>query len=204
MSLPRIQSSPLARAAVVALLALAAIAVLAPAQPAAAAGLSFQLDPQATRVTFGFGATLHSVEGKIRAVGGTFRYDPENASASGDMTLDMTSAETGNSRRDRKMHEKILESDRFPRAVFHLQRVSGNFRREGDSDVLLHGVLDFHGTSHMIDLPVTAHVRGAEVTADGEMTIPYVDWGLRDPSFFILRVEKEVKVDVHAVGKLTG
>jgi hypothetical protein len=36
------------------------------AASAAAQTLTFDLDPQATRVTFGFGATLHSVDGTIR------------------------------------------------------------------------------------------------------------------------------------------
>lgn len=192
-------------AALVPLLAAAwVVAVVAPTPARAAGPQVFTLDAQATRVTFGFGATLHSVVGSLRVVEGAVRFDPESGQASGDIVLDMTTASTGNSRRDRKMHEKILETGRYPRAVYHVERVSGTFRPEGASDLLLRGVLDFHGVSQRLDLPATARVEGERVTATGKVTIPYVEWGLRDPSFFLLRVGKQVRVEVQAVGRVTG
>lgn len=182
---------------------LAAMTALATPAPAAGERLVLVLDPQATRINFGFGATFHDVEGHLRIVEGRIELDTESPPASGQVVLDMTSATTGNGRRDRKMHEKILESDKYPRAVLHVERVSGSFRREGTSEVLLHGTLDFHGAQHMIDLPASARTEGGRVTATGKITIPYIDWGLRDPSFFLLRVAKEVEVEVEAVGHLS-
>ncbi|HEX9943749.1 MAG TPA: YceI family protein [Thermoanaerobaculia bacterium] len=174
------------------------------AAPLAAETLTFELDPAATRIEFTFGATLHTVNGSLRARQGTVQVDTGSGAASGWIVLDATSAQTGNSRRDRKMHEKILESRRFPDIVFDVQRVSGRLNRVGRSELQVHGTLDFHGDRRPFALPVVAATEGDQVTATGTVTVPYVEWGLRDPSFFLLRVEKEVRVTVKAAGRLTG
>ena len=87
-----------------------AFAILTP--PLAAETWTFTLDPAATEVRFTLGATLHVVSGSLRAREGRIVLDPETGEASGRIVLDATSAETGNRRRDDKMHEKILESAR--------------------------------------------------------------------------------------------
>jgi polyisoprenoid-binding protein YceI len=181
------------------------LALLLPlAARAGAQTLTFDLDPQATQVTFGFGATLHSVKGTLKVPAGKIQLDVATGKASGEIVLDMASASTGNSRRDKKMREKILETARYPQAVLHVERVDGELHREGRSELQLHGTLDFHGTSHPVALPTVALAKGDRVTATGVLSIPYVQWGLKDPSFFILRVEKEVKVQVRAVGRVSG
>jgi len=180
------------------------LAALSLASVLSAETLTFELDPAATTVEFTFGATLHTVDGSLRARQGTLRLDTETGAASGRVVLDATSAQTGNPRRDSKMHEKILESGRYPDILFDVQRVSGRVNRVGHSELELHGTLDFHGTLHPIALPVVATSDGSKVTATGTLVIPYVEWGLKDPSFLFLRVEKEVRVTVKAVGRITG
>jgi polyisoprenoid-binding protein YceI len=180
------------------------VAVCSLASVLSAENLTFELDPKATLITFTFGATLHTVQGTLQAKQGMVKIDTETGAASGWIVMDATSARTGNNRRDRKMHEKILESRRFPDIVFDVQRVSGNIHRTGSSDLQLHGYLDFHGDRRLVELPVVATADGNRVTATGNLLIPYVQWGLRDPSFLLLRVEKEVRVTVKAVGRLAG
>ena len=46
-------------------------------------------------------------------------------------------------------------------------------------------------------------VSNGHVTADVHFVVPYVEWGLKDPSTFILRVSKKVDITVHAVGTLS-
>jgi polyisoprenoid-binding protein YceI len=174
------------------------------ALPLSAATFTFELDPAATKVDFTFGATLHTVDGSMRAREGRVRIDPDTHEASGRFVLDATSAQTGVSRRDRKMHEKILESQRYPDIVFEPQRFSGELNPVGRSQLELHGMLEMHGTKRPIDMTVVATSDGTQVKGSGMMIVPYLDWGLKDPSFFLLRVEKEVRVTIHAVGRLSG
>ena len=179
------------------------LAVLSFPLPLAAETLTFELDPAATSVQLTFGATLHTVNGSLKAESGTVQVDSETGKASGWIVLDATSAETGNPRRDHKMHEKILESRRYPDIVFSVERISGALQRAGRSEVQLHGGLEMHGTSRPIALPATVLVEGDRVRATAYLTVPYLEWGLKDPSFFILRVAKEVRLVIKAAGRLS-
>jgi polyisoprenoid-binding protein YceI len=173
-------------------------------RPLAAEPLTFTLDPASSTLEIGFGATLHSVAGSLRVKEGKVTFDPATGQASGRIVIDATSATTGVGRRDKKMHEKILESPKFPEMVFTVERVSGTLNRAGRSDIELHGTLDMHGVQRPMDLVVIARAAGDKISAVGRVTLPYRDWGMADPSFFILRVEKQVHVVVKASGRLSA
>jgi polyisoprenoid-binding protein YceI len=186
-------------------IALCTVSALALASVLSAEPVTFKLDPTATTIEFTFGATLHRVDGTLRAKEGTINIDPEAGTASGRIVIDATSAKTGNARRDRKMHAKILESQRYPEMVFEIERLSGKLNPIGQSEIELHGTLEMHGTRRPIALPVTVMtIDGKTVTGTGTLILSYLKWGLADPSFFILRVEKEVRVTVKAAGKISG
>jgi hypothetical protein len=52
-------------------------------------------------------------------------------------------------------------------------------------------------------VPMQIHIDGASLTAKTHFSIPYVKWGLKDPSIFILKVAKEVDIDLALVGSLS-
>jgi polyisoprenoid-binding protein YceI len=174
------------------------------AVPLAAAPRLLELDGARTAIEVRFGATLQTVRGTLGPVAGTIEFDDQSGNpARGEVVIDLLEARTGVGRRDRKMHEKILETPRYPRAVFEVERLDlPSPLHEGRNTVQLHGTVDFHGSRHPLSLPAVVTVRGDEVTATGTTTVPYVDWGLRDPSYLLLRVAKEVRVDVRAAGLL--
>lgn len=177
-----------------------ALTILAP--PLAAETWTFELDPAATQVRFTLGATLHVVRGSLRAREGRIVLDPESGAASGRIVLDATSAETGNRRRDGKMHEKVLESARYPDIVFTVARVSGSLRPAGRSDLQLHGTLTMHGVERPLDFLASADAADGRVRASGDFRFPYPEWGMVDPSFLVLRVADEVGIEIDAVGRL--
>lgn len=182
------------------------VALCLPLSPLALAAetLTFELDPAASRAELSFNATLHTVDGTLRTKSGQVRIDTETGTAQGRLVLDATSADTGNSRRDGKMHEKILESGQFPEIVFEVERISGALNRPGRSDILLHGTIEMHGVRKPGVLPANVLIEGDRVEATARLTVPYMEWGLADPSFFVLRVAKEVRVVIHAVGRLVA
>jgi polyisoprenoid-binding protein YceI len=183
----------------------ALLLALAFAPPVAAERLALDLDPAHSSASVRFGATFHSVSGFLGPAHGRIAFDTRTGDADGDVVLAFDDARTGNSRRDSKMHHKILQTDLYPLATFHVERV--NLPRplhQGRNDLQLVGRLDFHGTTRPFALPASADLAGDRVTASAEVEVPYIAWGLADPSFLFLRVAKVVTVEITAAGALSG
>ena len=43
-----------------------------------------------------------------------------------------------------------------------------------------------------------------QVTAEAMFTVPYVEWGMKNPSNFLLKVNDRVEIEIEAVGRLNG
>ena len=150
--------------------------------------LLLKLSPDKTSLTFTVNATVHAIEGLLALDSGEIRFDPDTGTASGQVTIDLRRAGTGNRLRDREMHASVLETERYPVAIFRPQRIIGSLAPSGLSDLVLAGFLSLHGVDHSLTLPVRARVAGNTVSAETTFEIPYVAWGLRNPSLLFLRV----------------
>lgn len=180
--------------------AVLAAAVLLGCSASVAAERIVKLRPDKTAVSFRLGATAHTVEGTLTMRAGEIRFDAATGAASGEIVIDLAGAKTGNTKRDKNMHQDVLETARFPQAVFHARKVAGTVAPAGRSDIEVEGVLTFHGADHPLTLPVTVTLSGERVIAETTFPIPFVAWGLHDPSFLFLRVEKVVTVRVRGEG----
>jgi polyisoprenoid-binding protein YceI len=148
------------------------------------------------------GALLHTVHGTFKVKDATVRFDPVSGRASGQIEVDVRSGETGESARDRQMHDSVLESMRFPNAIFSPDSVKGRVAPSGESQVVVHGSLRIHGEEHEMTIPVRVNADNDQVTAKAKFAVPYVAWGMKDPSNLLLRVDKSVDVDVVLIGTL--
>ena len=166
--------------------------------------ISVTVDPSKSKVQFTLGATLHTVHGTFRVKGGTVRLDAASGKAGGQVVVDVKSGDTGVAARDRQMHNEVLESERFPQAVFLPDRVSGLASWEGEHQVMVHGVLRIHGRDHEVSFPATVKAQDGQVTATATLVVPYVDWGMKDPSSFVLRVSNKVDVELTFVGTFSA
>src|SRR5258705_11263683 len=91
---------------------------------------------------------------------------------------------------------------RDPDAIFNLDRVSGQLTPQGESQIDAHGTFQIHGSSHEVTLHFRVETKGEELSASTSFTIPYVQWGLKNPSNFLLRVSDKLDMSVQAIGRI--
>jgi polyisoprenoid-binding protein YceI len=175
---------------------------LAVGAPSAAQQTTFTIDPQKTTVNFILEATFHTVHGTFRVKSGAIQFDPASGAAGGMVVVDATSGETGNQKRDRNMHRDVLQSGRFPEITFTPLRVTGKFLPRGESQVQVEGILKLQGVDHPITLSFEAQATGNELRATTHFTVPYVSWGLKNPSSLFLHVADKVELSIAAAGAL--
>ncbi len=174
------------------------------ALPAIGAEQVLDLEPETTRVTFTLKAAVHDVAGTLYLHGGRIRFDAATGVASGEVSIDAKRAETGSEKRDKKMHKKVLESEHHPLIVFRPERIEGEIAAEGSSEIQLIGTVTLLGTDHALTLPSTVEIEDGAVSTRATFAVPYVEWGLHDPSVLFLRVAKVVEVTISAVGTLSA
>jgi polyisoprenoid-binding protein YceI len=154
------------------------------------------LDPEASHVEFVLGATLHSVEGTMRLDNGEIRFEPDGGPAAGRVVVDARSADTGSDRRDRNMHGEVLESERFPQIVFLPEQLAVERVSPEEAHVELAGTVEIHGVRKPLVIPATIQREGEQLHIRGDFSVPYVEWGMKDYSNFVLRVAPTVDVSL--------
>jgi polyisoprenoid-binding protein YceI len=179
-------------------------ALLLAATPVSAQQKTFVADPAHSSIEFTLGASFHTVHGKFQLKSGSIRFDEKTGAASGQFVADATSGDTGNKGRDRKMHQEILESRAYPEILFTVQRIKGTLAANGTSQVVVDGEFTLHGQAHPISLTLPVQLNGDTATADAHFVVPYTQWGLKNPSTFVLRVSDKVDVNVHVIGRLAA
>jgi polyisoprenoid-binding protein YceI len=160
------------------------------------------LDTNRSEVHFTLTDTLHTVRGTFHLQQGDITFDPATGHANGSILVDALSGQSGNSVRDRRMAKDELKAPDFKTVAFAPTRFTGTFNPDGDSTLQVHGLFTLIGTAHEIDVPMQIQVNGQQIHAVGSFVIPYVQWGLKDPSTFMIKVNKEVHVDLDLSGTL--
>jgi len=159
----------------------------------------YKVEPAQTTVEYMVDSTLHAVHGTFALKRSALSIDPGNGRVEGELAVDANSGASGSEARDHRMTREILEATKYPEIVFQPDRFEGRLAAEGESHVALHGVLGIHGAQHEVVAQVDARAISGGYDAVAHFNIPYVDWGMKNPSTFILRVNKVVQVTVHAV-----
>jgi polyisoprenoid-binding protein YceI len=161
--------------------------------------IAIDLNPSRTKIEFTLGDVLHTVHGTFQLKSGRLELDPGMTSISGEIVVDAASGESGSAARDNRMKKSILEVDRYPEITFTATGMDGKVSSSGSSSITITGWFQIHGQRHQISVPMQIQMFGAQATAKGHFVVPYVAWGMKNPSTFILRVNQQVDIDVTAV-----
>lgn len=169
---------------------------------AMAAEYHLHLAPETTQVNWTLGDVLHTVHGTFRLKRGEIYFDNESGKAGGQVVVDAASGNSGSSARDGRMNKNVLESSRYTEVSFSPDHVEGRVELTGTSTVKLHGTFTIHGTAHELTVPVKVTANSDKLDANIKFQVPFVSWGMKDPSTLFLKVDKEVEIEIQSTGSL--
>ena len=90
-------------------------------------------------------------------------------------------------------------SAKYPEIVFTPDRVDGGIAPGGASQIQVHGVFRIHGAEHEVTLPVEVRMNNGALSAKTNFVVPYVKWGIKNPSTLLLRVGDKVEIEAATV-----
>src|SRR5438132_2862998 len=174
----------------------------APTTLAPASEIVLTLDPAESTVHWTVDSSLHTVHGTFALKSGTIHLDPETGKAGGEIVVDATSGESGSNSRDARMHKEILETPKYPEVILRPTQVEGKVRQAGATDLNLSGVFFIHGADHDRTTLVHAELTGDRWRGTSKFDVPYVKWGIKNPSNFLLKVKSVVSVELEMSGEV--
>ena len=183
---------------------LAAFALAVVLAPTALAELqTFVVNPDASQVKITLKTTHEIVNGTFHVQSGSIEFDRSTPRMSGSVVVLAGSGKTGNSSRDKKMNKDILEVEQYATVSFEPKTYTGAIAAAGDSTIQVTGIFTLLGTPHEITVPISVHLDGASTIAKAHFVVPYVQWGLKNPSFLFWKAENDVAIDLNLVGAVS-
>ena len=164
---------------------------------------TFTVDPDASQVAFALAGSGHHVNGTFHVQSGSIDFDRTAHTISGSVVVAAGSGNSGEPSRDKKMNNDVLDIAHYSEITFTPQKYDGTIAPTGDSTIQVSGTFTLHGTPHDLTVPMQIHIDGGALTAKTHFIVPYVQWGLKDPSWGFLKVAKEVDIDLTLTGKVT-
>ncbi len=170
--------------------------------------LTLQLDADRTSINWTVGVSLRKVHGTFKLKGGEVIADPKSGVAQGEILIDAGSGMIGtgkygeDQKRTEKWQKDVLDSTHYPAIIFHPTSVEGLKEGDGEQTVKSLGTITLRGMDHPVDLTVQLQTSGHDVTATMHFQVPYVKWGLKNPSSGFTRYDSDVAVDIVAKGRI--
>ena len=176
--------------------------ILAPA--ALAQHQTFAVDPNTSEIKMTLNTTHEVVNGTFHIQSGSIEFDRSSPKMSGSVAVLAASGKTGNGSRDKKMYKDILKVDQYTTVSFAPKTYTGIIAPSGDSTIQVSGVFTLLGNPHDLTIPMQIHMDGSKATAKAQFVVPYVQWGLKNPSFLFWKAENDVAIDLNLVGQVSN
>ena len=164
---------------------------------------TFAVNSDASEVKMKLNTTHEAVNGTFHIQSGSIGFDRGNPKMSGSVAVLAGSGKTGNDSRDKKMNKEILKVEQNAIVSFEPKSYAGAIAPSGDSTIQVTGIFTLLGTPHEIAVPMLIHLDGASATAKTHFVVPYVQWGLKNPSFLIWKADNDVAIDLSLTGRLS-
>ncbi|MGN6480409.1 YceI family protein [Luteibacter sp.] len=144
------------------------VLALALALPFAASAADYKVGPGST---LGFSGKFQGqqFDGSFGKFDAAISYDPANlATAKFDVTVDVATAKTGDSDRDKALPTAdFFDASKFPKAHY----VTSGFTKDAKGNVIANGMLTLHGVSRPVQLKVVFNpaAGGARLSVTGSL-----------------------------------
>lgn len=135
--------------------------------------------------------TTHDVTGGASVVDGQL--------TDAEVTVDLTTVETDNERRDTNVRMKILHTDEYPTANFVVTEPADLTSVPADGTagtVELTGELTIHGTSNEVTHQFDVLRDGEQVILSGDVPINRLDYGVESPEFVAAAIDEEGELNI--------
>lgn len=184
-----------------------------PGDPLAGALERFVIVPSESSARYRVGETFFTnnrfnvAVGTTRAISGEIFVDRRRLANSrlGLVVVDISQLTSDQARRDRAIRDRWLESARYPRAEFRVDRIEGlpESYREGETvPVTLHGRLTVREVERPVTFVGSMVLAGDTLRGTATTTIRMTDFGFDPPSILgMLRAENEVQIEVDIVAR---
>ena len=156
---------------------------------------SYRIDPDASDVLIHARSTVHPIEGRATAIGGTLDVDIADgqvtALRSARIEVPVRSLRSGNPLEDAELQRRV-EARLFPTIAGEVHSATAL----GDGRFHVEGQLTFHGVTEVVAGEVRITADGDRVRVEGEQVFDVRRFGIKPPRILLLRVEPDVRVEI--------
>jgi polyisoprenoid-binding protein YceI len=189
--------------------ALFAASMLTAASPLTGQAVRYELDREATRISFDASATMGKFSGRAQRVGGWADVGDTAtfAGTRGEIHIDAASFGTGVALRNRHLRDE-METERYPFIRFALDSVAPtrlSMSAVGRT-VTLHGRLTIKAATREVAFPAVVTRAGGAIIVDGQLPAKFTEYGMRPPTRLggATRVRDDLTLRFHAVFRRAG